>query len=391
MFRLSPLLCLGLGACVLILAPLDGGGDTDTDGGSDTDDTEAPTCAGTVTLIPEAGGEQDLTATFAAGTAAAPAAYELQEPGTLRFCAGTWFVAITVSADAAALEGVGEAVLSGGEAGRIVHFTGADELVLADLALVDGEVDGEGEDGGAVLAVSGDLEVVGCTFRDNEARDLGGAIAVLEGSLEVSGSDFFANEAVAFGGAIYAHEELTVSDSHLEGNLCVDSSSCCGGAMFIGLSAEPVAIARTTFVDNEARNSGGAIYVLGRVTTLTDAHFTGNRAELFNGGAVFATNTSTVDLVRPLFEENDAVDGGALYLSDSSATCTAMTDERAGFFRNEAAVYLLGGQVVSDGCDWGEPGEDENPVYDMRLGSASPVDFRFGDDASFTCSGSTCE
>ncbi|MFI3271144.1 MAG: autotransporter domain-containing protein [Pseudomonadota bacterium] len=151
--------------------------------------------------------------------------------------------------------------------------------------------------GGAITSNTNRSNVVtliDCTFTKNTAGDNdtnagGGAIAIYSDST-ISGTLFEENETSGYGGAVFAGgwARIDLSDSVFTGNI-----ANLGGAIATtpgGVEgAQSLEISSSTFTDNYATTSGGAIYntfSLGSTnTTITDCTFTNNIAGE-NGGAI---------------------------------------------------------------------------------------------------------
>ncbi|MBO5681478.1 MAG: hypothetical protein J6T08_07180, partial [Lentisphaeria bacterium] len=135
-----------------------------------------------------------------------------------------------------------------------------------------------------------------------------------------------------------------------------------GGAIFIGgTTGTPgsITITGSTFIDNEASLSGGAIYQgtsgqgnQGRSTTpvikVIDTKFIGNTSGLKGGGALFMTNFLNVD--GSYFEGNKAADGGGLFLAvdqdqDTTPKMNVVVENTA--FNANYAENSGGGMVAS--------------------------------------------
>jgi len=363
---------LALSGCVIITGP--GPGDTGV----------TPTCdSGSVLFTPDGSTPTDVTATFAAGTQSVPATYEVSEPGTLAFCDGTFYATITVSADRATVlgfKGSDATILSGADTVQVVHYTGAGTLTVRGLTLTAGTADS----GGALLSDQGNVEIHDSVLSENHGNQSGGALAS-QGDIVIADSTLSDNSTGNFGGAVAAYGALTITGSTISDNL----SDLVGGGVFAGA----VEITGSVFDNNSARNNAGGLYMGGG--TLTDTQFRRNSSDI-DGGGVYVEGGS-IELVRPLFEDNDATEsGGALYLSYAVGTCTGTAGERQGFFRNIRGVAVLSDNTStafsSDTCDFGES-SDDNTVYDVRMiaTSAATADFTFGDDARFACAGLTCQ
>ena len=157
-----------------------------------------------VTFISTDGTETDFTEVMRAGTYTT-----FEEPGTLRFCPGTWFTRALIRADIH-VEGYGDApedtILSAGEQGTILDVTGPEVLMtVSNLTLdrgagldVDHNSGGGGiyceeasvlgedlvfsnnfaNDGPGMYTTSCDFELNRATFVDNLSEDDGGALTL---------------------------------------------------------------------------------------------------------------------------------------------------------------------------------------------------------------------
>jgi hypothetical protein len=133
----------------------------------------------------------------------------------------------------------------------------------------------------------------------------GGGMRQSGGALTVSYSTFSGNSAPVVadvGGAIYASgQSLTISNSTFSGNSAGANGS--GGAIYAYKSA--VTASSSTFSGNSAVSYGGAIELNeGSALNATDSIFTGNSSQ--NGGAVYATYTTTATLTNSVFYGNTA-------------------------------------------------------------------------------------
>ena len=140
--------------------------------------------------------------------------------------------------------------------------------------------------GGAVyMAVSGATTIDAASFLENEAGS-GGALYASplsfgDGDVLVLNSRFERNAAEALGGAaVSLGRFLAATASEFSGN----QSGGYGGAVFFGLGGEPV-FDESTFLENAAASSGGAIYNGNASPTLVmGGDACGNAPQDFDGG-----------------------------------------------------------------------------------------------------------
>ncbi|TVS07734.1 MAG: hypothetical protein EA423_03345, partial [Phycisphaerales bacterium] len=169
-------------------------------------------------------------------------------------------------------------------------------------------------DGGAIAALgTGTVLIENCEFGNPDFVDSGGAIFVNGPTVNVVGCEFrdidLFNVTGGDGAAIYTTGgELNIVDSHFEGGLARR-----GGAMWVG--ATDVTIVDTTFLNNQAADQGGAIWVNSAfLNSVENTQFIGNEAIDLDGGGIsrggairFLGTTSVGHFVDCLFEDNKAI------------------------------------------------------------------------------------
>jgi hypothetical protein len=219
--------------------------------------------------------------------------------GSISFNCGGAPVTITVSAPfeitatETTIDGGGLITLRGQNGRIFAHRTtgmqGSSTLILRNLTITGGRASGANDaaNGGAIASVFGAanpafkpaLVVEDVTFEDNDstvtsltrgdAYDYGGgAIYSQGGSVTVRNCRFIGNDANnAAGGAIHVLQSgLIIENSEFRNNSAIGArpQDSLGGAIYIdGLGGENglFRVARSTFANNRAYNSGGAIYV----------------------------------------------------------------------------------------------------------------------------------
>ncbi len=152
-------------------------------------------------------------------------------------------------------------------------------LTIKDVTLTRGST----RAGGAInIKNGGAVTVENVTFIENVATD-GGAIATehYNSRLDVRNSSFLINRADENGGAIFANGGIVnISDSAFKANLAVYH----GGALH-GAEGQ-VSVSNSTFAVNLAVEGGG-IYVSGAETTLTHLTLMNNRASQIRGAGIY--------------------------------------------------------------------------------------------------------
>ncbi|MFQ3661681.1 MAG: hypothetical protein SNJ69_04710, partial [Chloroflexaceae bacterium] len=277
--------------------------------------------------------------------------------GSISFNCGSAPVTILVSAPfeitapATTIDGGGLITLQGQNSRIIAHRTvgtqGSSVLTLRNLTISGGRASGANDaaNGGAIHssfaaanpAFKPALYVERVIFRDNDATVTsltrgdaydygGGAIYSQGGSVTVKDCRFIDNDANnGGGGAIHILQSgLVIEDSEFSNNSAIGArpQDSLGGAIYVdGLGGENglLRIARSTFTNNRAYNSGGAIYVnmyenSSRAEVLDSAFIEnavtgGERAQggaIGGGGSSLggATGNPSIVIERSLFSAN---------------------------------------------------------------------------------------
>ncbi len=133
--------------------------------------------------------------------------------------------------------------------------------------------------GGAVYS-TGNLTITNSTLNNNIATYGSGGAIRSTGNLIVKNSTLNNNTASYYGGAIITHSILTLIDSTLENN-----NASYGGAIWAPQVNQYIKVVNSTFTNNDATTSGGAIFSYGYLNA------TGNT---FNNN--HAKNKETIDL-----------------------------------------------------------------------------------------------
>ena len=166
----------------------------------------------------------------------------------------------------------------------------------------------------------GTVNVNDCTFRNAQGETIFAVVTVEQGVLNVANSRFenitlYDASTSEWGGAIYGiHSEITVENTTFAN--CTAGSY--GGAI-AAYSTTHLTVINCTFEDNYANFRGGAIYNGGASTTIVkNSTFINNSALGFTssyGGAI-CSESANLDVFHSIFIDNEARDkGGAIYLA----------------------------------------------------------------------------
>jgi predicted outer membrane repeat protein len=189
-----------------------------------------------------------------------------------------------------------------------------------------------GLNGSAIYATGQALTLNTDVFLNNAATTSGGAV-FCAAALTVAGSTFNNNTAKVSGAAIYGANLLTVSGSSFMANQAGAAAAATGGAIYDIHSSANNSISNTNFLANRVATTGttaygGALYV--NTVNLTNVLFSGNYTSSTSnsfGGAAFYASTSTSQFTGVTFTGNSTQtgntgattqEGGAIYLTGSS-------------------------------------------------------------------------
>jgi hypothetical protein len=260
----------------------------------------AAVLAGTAALagaVPAAASQANLVDCNANHNALQPAIDGTAKGGTL-LVTGTCTGPFTVSNDLT-IEGIGQAVLDGNQAGRTVTV-GSGALVRLDDLIITNGIGG--------INNQGTLTVAGSTVSGNTASNGpgGGINNAVNATLVVSVSTVRDNYSLGAGGGINNNGSLTVRDSHLFGN----SADNCGGIDSTGIGVT-ASVGQSSVHDNVARVADGGGICDSSTLTLSGSSVYGNTAGF---GAGLYDNDGTESVIRSTVTRNTASDqGGGIY------------------------------------------------------------------------------
>jgi predicted outer membrane repeat protein len=243
---------------------------------------------------------------------------------------------------------------------------------------------------GAIAITNGELDVVRCGFSNHHVTDFASAIGVTSSNhgpsrARIDSSTFSDNYSEAGQGAV-AIDQVTntvITRCTFERN-----RSAYGGAVYVGrLRSEfgEAGIFESTFVENEATESGGGAVQVDGHAVIANSTFSNNRAA-GRGGAILVTGKSEIANVST--EGNTAEQGGASvacgFGTVDMATCSiansVLWDDAPLLLGEVPGNDKFGGQLDVSSCDvrGGFPGEgniSSDPLLEADLSPAdgSPV------------------
>jgi len=203
--------------------------------------------------------------------------------------------------------------------------------VLDGFTISGGNADGSTPDdygGGMINSVSLSTFVDGsspliknCTFYGNTASSAGGGVANYSTSSPIlEFCTFDGNNAILGGGLI----NLDAASPAIIGCMFMNNSASYGAGVYNttwSLKQTPnPSISDSTFLKNNASDSGGAIFSYASIITISSSCFKGNSAT--DGGAVFNSDDTAINIINSLFSLNDAENiGAALYNQSDTPSC----------------------------------------------------------------------
>ncbi|GMH38974.1 LOW QUALITY PROTEIN: hypothetical protein BSKO_06872 [Bryopsis sp. KO-2023] len=260
--------------------------------------------------------------------------------------------------------------------GGAIFVTGekASEVKMRDVEFVGNRVYGEYKNdsnwraGGGIAFLGPKLnaKILATTFVNNSAVNVGGAITALNGTkVSVQDSSFIENHSFQ-GGAIFMMSSLPNLTS-LEVKRCVLRKNHArgsfqgfhplGGAIAMFNNGTEATLKDCTFVKNKAGVAGGALIVArSKKIKISRSEFVrnqvgnfdphtvnegvavenGNKSVLIRGGAVNFFGIAEISIVESKFTQNQANNGGALYVEALESGPTNLEVRGTTFERNSA-------------------------------------------------------
>ncbi len=278
-----------------------------------------------------------------------------QDGDTISIPAGLWIETLTAdkSLTLVSLPGAGGTMATLWPSGnnRIITVTAGHNLTLQDLNLSSGYNGGAGSnEGGAVLIQNGTLTIDHCYIYSNKGNYGGAVRQTGTGGVVVQNDTYiYNNEASVDGGAIMADGSLSLTDFALYSN----QAGRHGGAAAV-LGAQLRAL-RGTVTGNQAGQNGGAFNVNNSLS-VAQVDFAGNTAGT-NGGAILQWNGNSsysVDIQDSTFDDNQAGEtGGALSVFQGAVTTIGASHFEANVVDTATMVDPKGGAVYFADASWG--------------------------------------
>jgi CSLREA domain-containing protein len=203
----------------------------------------------------------------------------------------------------------------------------AGTVVFSDLTITGGS---SATFCGGVFSTTGvNLELVRVTVRENQAITVGGGLCGGTNT-SIQNSQITYNTAGTKGGGIYlGNGDLTVIETDINHNIAGSG----GGGIYVELEEGLVTFTGPGSISNNQACDGGAIYLYEGSADLEDVELQSNdTTDCGHGGAVNVNqDTALFTLKNGSLTQNQAEDGGGIYIHDGSASLerVAMTGNYA--------------------------------------------------------------
>lgn len=234
----------------------------------------------------------------------------------------------------------------------------------------------------------------------------GGAVYVSEGAATIKGGDIVSNMASVNGGAIYVNGNVTVSKGNLTKNLAASSGGSIyvqsgtvtmnnismtnnmagadGGGLYLGDGSLTIGNSASNIIQGNTASNGGGACIANGTLGMEKCTVSGNTANLSGGGIYVANMTAvTINLTgggiidgnkaqtggglavggaitlnfEGSLQNNEATNGGGIYLFKGSALSGATLNFRDGFIRRNLAKGNTGATgyqaLASNIAGWG--------------------------------------
>ena len=217
-------------------------------------------------------------------------------------------------------------------------------------------LDAEGSEERILIIYGNHILLENIVFKNVDADVWGGAISNHGDFLTICNCEFINNKAEV--GAIVLNNDsshATITNCLFKGNIASylhEDKGGYGGAL--DSHASHGQIINCTFTDNQALESGGAVYMkIGENNTIEGCTFTGNTAENKGGAFYQSTQSFNATIIGSRFTNNTSKnDGGAIYAyCQLNIISTDFTGNSAN--NNGGALYIQGISSICD-CSFNE-------------------------------------
>lgn len=186
---------------------------------------------------------------------------------------------------------------------RVFHVLSA-TVTLSNLRVRDGAVLGSNDGGGVLAGAGANLTMSDVTLTGNLAGSRGGGVAVVGGTATIEGGSIAANGADNGGGIAIGNPSTdpALSALTLDGTSIADNDADDGGGIHNNGSLTATGITVSGNGDNSGSmsvpqtESGGGIYNVGRLFTLTDSTIGPLNQVTDDGGGLYSPGGSLAEV-----------------------------------------------------------------------------------------------
>ncbi len=280
-------------------------------------------------------------------------------------------------------------------------FGAAVNIEYSSLNIVDSNLsNNESEYGGAIYSYNSTINISNSTISNNIARSEGGAIyAYSYNDIQISNSTISANSAEGMddkegiGGAIYAsygntinissstinnnradlggaiavdESDINIDDSTISFNNAVgvwveDGHPYTGYAGGISSNDSNITITKSNLNENNASESGGALFLMNSSALLSESSFNSNMAEDYGGAISMFDSNVTIDMSTVAY--NIAYYSGAIdNYKDNRLTISNSTIGENNANGDSTAIYLYEGVLTLEHTTITNNSSDDNTL-----------------------------
>ena len=224
-------------------------------------------------------------------------------------------------------------------------------VLIENCTFKNNRVSGSDFLGGAICALGNYNTIKNNAFSNNAAGRDGGAIDIEGSEAEKIGKgnvvtgNTFTNNSAKFGGAISANcQNITISNNVFSKNYA--TANGLGGAIRIaGTKSNTGKITGNTFNGNYAPQ-GGAIFINGNGTTVSQNTFKSNKATAKMGGTIDIRGNSNTVTKNSIDTSSSKTSGGAIYADGSSFKLTYNNITKATSGSNGGGAIIIGASAT---------------------------------------------
>lgn len=199
--------------------------------------------------------------------------------------------------------------------------------------------------GGAVRSYGDNLNISECNFIENMATSEfshGGAIAAYDSSGSINECNFQSNTTSGLSGGALLLEESSTSITHslFEDNMVNDLNNDSAGAAVTQFGGN-VLIINSVLRDHIAA-TGATIYSANGTLELQGCSIIEGRAVMNSAGAIYAGDTTTLNLLNCDFRQNLAIGAGAIHAGNNVTATNCTFDDNEAEFSSGGHLFLHG-------------------------------------------------